>query len=111
MSIVASKRLGESTGIGTGNVTLYTCPSNHRTIVKSIIVFNTSGAGTTVQVNIFNGTSQLFGYEFELGARHTATASKEDTPWLVLNAGESLRINCNTAAGAQAAASGAELLL
>jgi hypothetical protein len=107
---VHSKQLGAATGIGTANVTLYTCPANFRTIVKSIYLLNLGAAQYTAQVNVFNGSAQIAGFEVECGARHTATASALLALWLVLNAGDSLRVNFNNAlANAQAIASGAEL--
>jgi len=36
-------------------VTLYTCPSNSRAIIKSLYVSDDSGTGSTITVDLFNG--------------------------------------------------------
>ena len=108
---VRSKQLGTGTAIGTTNVTLYTCPANTRTIVRQVILFNAGASAITAQINIENGGTQIVGWEVELGARHSATASYINQIWVVLKAGDDLRVNASAGTGLQAIASGAELPL
>ena len=40
---------------GTGNVSVYTVPENSRAIIKSLLVSDDSGSGSTLTVDLFNG--------------------------------------------------------
>jgi hypothetical protein len=42
------------------NTTLYTCPSNSRTIIKSILVSEDAGSGTTINVTLTNAAGAVF---------------------------------------------------
>ena len=44
----------------TDNTTIYTAPSDSRAIVKSIIVSEDAGSGTTVTLTITNASSAIF---------------------------------------------------
>ena len=44
----------------TDNTTIYTTPSNSRAIVKSILVSEDAGSGTTVTLTITNASSAIF---------------------------------------------------
>ena len=44
----------------TDNTTIYTTPSNSRAIIKSILVSEDAGSGTTVTLTITNASSAIF---------------------------------------------------
>ena len=44
----------------TDNTTIYTTPSNSRAIIKSILVSEDAGSGTTVTLTITNAASAIF---------------------------------------------------
>ena len=44
----------------TDNTTIYTAPSDSRAIIKSIIVSEDAGSGTTVTLTITNAASAVF---------------------------------------------------
>lgn len=105
---VHSTQLGANGAIGTGGYTIYTCPAGKRTIVKTIVLQNTAAASNRVGINLslVGGGSVL--WHVTLGASASATESEVYDLWLVMNAGDSLRLT-PAANSIEAVASGSEL--
>lgn len=110
MTTVASKQLGFNAAVPTTGSTLYTVPTGKRTIVKSIVLHNNGGAAARANIAVLSGASTLFNYFVDLAASGAAGDSKTDAPWLVMEAGESLKLFASVGT-IQAYASGAELTL
>lgn len=107
---VHSKRLGANAAVGTTDTTLYTCPSGSRTIVKGVQWQNLGATAAQARLKVFNGATQVMQYSTQLGALHAADDSDTREIWLVMNAGETLKV-AMSAGTAMVAVSGAELTL
>jgi hypothetical protein len=87
---VASKRLGSHNPVTSTEVTLYTCPSGHVTIVKSLVVRNLSAVAVIASFGVRSFGTDL-GY---FRAFLAAAGSNGDTaflaPWLVMQPGDLL---------------------
>lgn len=91
--------------------TVYTCPAGKRTIVKGITAFNGNAAASLQQLLVYSsGGTRLATYQIHLGANGAAGDSASLTPWLVINAGQTLRAYAQQTAN-DMSISGAELTL
>lgn len=107
---VATKQLGWNNAVGTTQVTLYTCPSGHRTIVKSLVVRNGAVGSNILAVAILSGGVVAGAMRLYLAAGGTNGDTELLQPWMVMEAGDAL-IAQATAASVVVFASGAELTL
>lgn len=107
---VASKQLGLSASIPTTGATIYTVPAGHRTIVKSIQLQNNHTAAQRIVVSVWVAGVNSFAFAVTPGATASATESMLLLPWIVLEAGQVLKIQ-PLLGTCQAIVSGAELLL
>ena len=104
---VRSKRLAH--GVATAAaVTVYTVPSGHTTILKSIYFFNpTTGAATTFFVAaVIAGASRGLQRWQGLGAGDSFNTQD----WVVLEEGDSITVQTNPVSAVQFLISGAELV-
>lgn len=105
---VHSTQLGAHQTIGTGGVTIYTVPANKRAIVKSIWIRNTAGAAQTAAFAlILTGGATITIFQ-PLAASPAAGSSLYLDLWVILNAGDALKITAG-AASLDAIVSGTEL--
>ena len=74
----------------TDNTTIYTTPSNSRAIVKSILVSEDAGSGTTVTLTITNAASAIFNL-FKDKAIGSKTTTELLTHPLILEENEVLK--------------------
>lgn len=105
-----------STQLAVGSVanatetTIYTAPSGKRVIVKSITILSAQSAAVAVAIVIIKGG----GGSGTLHAYCTAFGTNGDTailsPWIVLNAGDSVAVIFGSSGGWYTA-SGAELIV
>ena len=107
---VHSTQLGLALTIGTGGTTLYTVPAGKRTIVKSVVLQNLNAAAAQATIAIYNGATELAQWGVHLAAAGAAGDSNADQIWVVLNAGQRLKVFAG-AASCSAVASGSELAL
>lgn len=85
---VRSKRLFGPTGVGTGFVTLYTCPAGETALLKCLTVANTAALGNTTlfRLNGTGPTTQLFALTVGIGG-----ADVVNELFIVLGPGDTLR--------------------
>lgn len=107
---VHSKQLATSTGIGTGDATIYTVPAGIRTIVKSAVLNNGfAGANYMVFTVKRSGSDRAY-----MTLYVTANGAPGDCLiqrlWLVLETGDSLHAFC-AHSSISLALSGAELTI
>ena len=103
-----STQLGANLDVGTTEHTLYTVPAGKRTIVKSLAACNYASAATTLFVKGKVGSTDVWLLEIPLGGNTTDTRIWVQPVWIVMNAGDLLRVVAN-AASVSLVASGAEL--
>jgi hypothetical protein len=89
---VRSKQLGIANPITTSGNNIYTCPSNTRTIVKSIYLENLHSAAQRVVVALTSGATTLVQLVVTPGAVNSATETAFLNVWLVMEAGQVLNI-------------------
>tara|TARA_R110001606_G_scaffold367551_1_gene523096 strand:- start:808 stop:1143 length:336 start_codon:yes stop_codon:yes gene_type:complete len=73
------------------NTTLYTCPSNSRAIVKSILISEDAGSGTTINVTLVNAAGAVFSL-FKLKAIGVNATTQLLTEPLVIMENEVLKV-------------------
>jgi hypothetical protein len=77
--------------VNTSDTVLYTVPSNSRSIVKSILVSEDAGSGTTINLTLTNATGSVFSI-FKLKAVGANTTIQLLTEPLVLLESEILKV-------------------
>ena len=107
---VHSTRLGAGSALGTGPTTLYTVPSNKRTILKSLMVRNTSSSANGGYLEVAFSGGPTIAWWVSVAADGSAGGSVQVDLWLVLNVGDVVKW-ASHAAGADVVISGAELSL
>lgn len=107
---VHSTQLGAHTGITTAGVTLYTVPAGKRTIVKSVCFQSHAAASQRVFIVFSSATAGDIALGVTVGAIGSATESMNYECWVVLNAGDKLKV-VPVSDNVDAIASGAELVL
>jgi hypothetical protein len=107
---VASKQLGLGGPIPTTGATIYTVPAGKRTIVKSIQLQNNHTAAQRIIFSVWVAGVNTFAWGVTPGAAASATESMLLTPWLVLEAGQVLKVQ-PISGTCQLLVSGAELTL
>lgn len=107
---VHSTQLGANSAVTTAGATLYTCPAGKRTIVKSVVLENTASASQRVFIEVVLHSGGAIQPSVTLGANPSATEAIVWSCWIVLNAGDSIKIQ-PSANGVQAIVSGTELIL
>lgn len=107
---VHSTQLGYNNALGTVLTTLYTAPSGKRTIVKGIQIYNGAAAANQVTVEVTNAGGLVVTFNIHLGATGSATDTQLIDLWMVMNAGDSLKMVAGSA-GVRVLVSGAELNL
>ena len=80
----------------TDNTVLYTVPSNSRAIIKSLLVSEDAGSGTTITVTLTSQTGTVFSL-FKVKAVGANTTVELLTHPLVINEAEILKFNAATA--------------
>ena len=80
----------------TDNTTIYTTPSNSRAIVKSILVSEDAGSGTTVTLTITNAASAIFNLFKDKAIASKATTELLTHP-LILEENEVLKAQASDA--------------
>jgi hypothetical protein len=89
---VHSTSLIAASGLAAGATTLYTVPTGKRTIVKSVRMINGGAAAARVVLSR-NGTGGVLGYWIaHLAAANAAGEDIELATWVVMNAGETLKL-------------------
>jgi hypothetical protein len=77
--------------VNTDNTSLYTCPSNSRAIVKSILISEDAGSGTTINVTLTNAAAAVFSL-FKLKAIAANATTQLLTEPLVIMENEVLKV-------------------
>ena len=80
----------------TDNTTIYTAPSDSRAIIKSIIVSEDAGSGTTVTLTITNASSAVFNLFKDKAIASKATTELLTHP-LILEENEVLKAQASDA--------------
>lgn len=111
MSNVHSVQLGNGIALGAGLNTLYTCPSGKRTIVKSVYLRNATAAAVVSAIAVTRSTGGTINFFVPLAATPAAGSTVFLDLWMVLNAGDVLKVGGAAGSGVDALASGAELTL
>ena len=110
MSHVASLQLATHDALGGTVQTLYTVPTGKRTIVKSIVTTNLDSSARIVIFYVTVGSTE----EASFNVHEAASGAAGDTvilaPWIVLEAGQSLKAQ-TTGGTSRVIVSGAELTL
>ena len=75
----------------TDNTTIYTAPSDSRAIVKSIIVSEDAGSGTTITVTLVDASGNIFSLFKTKTISGNATTELLTQP-LVMEEGEALKV-------------------
>ena len=107
---VHSTQLATVNAVGTSYSVAYTVPANKRTIVKSIVAWNTFAGANTLQVRIRSGSTTLCTFEFHLATTGAAGDTIYELPWIVLHTGQTLELAVGSSS-ASVIISGAELIL
>lgn len=105
---VHSKQLGTASALGTALTTIYTCPTNKRTIVKSLVVYNGAAGANVVTWELKAGSTLLATWNTHLAATGAAGDTVYEAPWIVMNAADLLQAIAS-ASGVRLVVSGAEL--
>ena len=107
---VVSKQLA-ATNFGDASVhDLYTVPAGKRTIVKNMLARGASGSASHATWSVFDGATSLFSFNVYLAASGSDGDTSIINPWIVLNAGQTLKVQFS-ATGGWVSVSGAELVL
>lgn len=105
---VHSTLLGHGASLAIGLHTLYTVPAGKRTIVKSITLYNHGAATNRVVLEATLGGTDTVIADPILAAAGAAGDWLQIACWIVLNAGDALKLSGQSAV-VDATASGAEL--
>jgi hypothetical protein len=105
---VHSARLGAGVVTGAAVVTAYTVPAGKRTILKGVTAFNTNAAVNNLYIELFVGGALVAVWRVRCAATGNDGDSKSELPWIVLNVGDQIKVDCN-AASMYYILSGAEL--
>jgi hypothetical protein len=105
---VHSTQLGANGAIAAGGATLYTVPAGKRTILKSVVLQNNAAGANRIilRIDLVGGGNMSWGVT--VGAAGGASESMVIDCWIVLNAGDVLKVN-PTSSFVEAIASGAQL--
>jgi hypothetical protein len=82
-------QLARGAATSSSYVTVYTVPAGRRVILKNLNLRNQSGAASNVQVNT-TGVADLLAFPLTAGGTVGGNASID--MWVVLNAGDTIRI-------------------
>lgn len=105
---IRTKALGVgSSGTANVTVTMYTCPVGHTAIVKSIWVSN--GSGSAASLILAANSGPVF-VNLHVGSLAATSGVVQLEPYLVLEPGDSVVVNCSIANAAKYWVSGQELL-
>lgn len=107
---VVSQRLAADATSGTGSRDIYTVPANRRTIIKSIVGINTSGAANRLFVNVIDGGVTITTFTLAWNADGTLKDAQWLQCWIVMREGEVLQVAAENAS-IHVLVSGAELVL
>jgi hypothetical protein len=107
---VHSTQLGARQNVGATSVTLYTCPSGKRTILKSLWCRNSNAAAQVAAATIVLTGGGSLAFFIPLAATPAAGSTVFLDLWVVLNAGDVLKYAAGGTNG-DVIASGAELKL
>lgn len=105
---VHSTQLGAHAAVTTGGSTIYTVPSNTRTILKSLWFNNTNAAAQNVSVIIALVGGSNLTFKFPLAAPPAAGQLLYLPLWVVMNVGDAIKVFPGSN-GVDVIASGAEL--
>ena len=105
---VHSTLLGKGAALSVALHTIYTVPSNKRTILKSITLWNNFAATNRVVVELVLGGVTVVVLDPVLASTGSAGDSYIAAPWIVMNAGDTIQV-APQSHPADVTASGAEL--
>lgn len=92
MTYVATKQLGAGLSIGTTEVTLYTVPNGHRTIVKNVTMANRNAAANFAAISFYNPSTQIALWREYMAAAGADGDTIIRNTWVVMNAGDRLTV-------------------
>ena len=75
----------------TDNTTIYTAPSDSRAIIKSILVSEDAGSGTTITVTLVNSSGAIFNLYKDKAIASKATTELLTNP-LIIEESEALKV-------------------
>ena len=75
----------------TDNTTIYTAPSDSRAIIKSILVSEDAGSGSTITITLVNASSAIFNLFKDKAIASKATTELLTQP-LIMEEGEALKV-------------------
>jgi hypothetical protein len=107
---VYSTQLGSNATINTSGSTIYTVPAGKRTIVKSLAVANFFAGANNAVIAYFHGATLLGYHNVHLATAGSSGDTEVSQPYVVLNAGDSIKVTPSNN-GVAVLASGSELTL
>jgi hypothetical protein len=112
VAYVASKQLSAARYTDNANHDVYTCPSQRRTIVKGLLLYNShAGAAFCTMLILKSGITNAGAQVYYMAAAGSAGDGISVQPWFVLEVGDVLRFKWSTTDGGYVVVSGAELEL
>lgn len=92
MTPVRSIQLYGGQGTVGSSALVYTVPTGKRTILKSVVATNRNASACLVEVNAFDGSTQIMALDAYLAAAGTEADMLVLEPWAVLEEGQTVQL-------------------